>query len=167
MHPRPRSHPALALLLPLTLIVGAAAYTPTSRLAPVAGTMSLVGTPNNSPEKGPGGALVFIGVSKGTNVSTGTPAFMDGADVVSADTTSLVNGNGTHHGVLTMTKGADKVSFKWSGEVTSTMSQDQKPAISYHGSWTAVAGATGGGTYEGHFTSPVASVTNWKGELGK
>ena len=167
MRPLSSSRPTLSLLGPLALLVAAAAYAPTPRLAPVAGTMSLVGKPNNNPEKGPGGALVFIGESKGTNASTGTPAFMDGADVVSEDTTSLVNGNGTHHGVLTMSKGGTKVSFRWSGEVTSTMSQDQTPAITYHGSWTAIAGASGSGTSEGRFTSPVASVTDWKGELGK
>ena len=100
-------------------------------------------------------------------MNTGTSAFMDGAEVVSADTVSLINGNGVHHGVLTMSKGGDKVSFKWTGEVTTRLGQDQKPATSFRGSWTAVAGATGSGTYGGHFISPVASVTEWKGELAR
>jgi hypothetical protein len=163
----PLSRPALSLFLPLALLLSVSAHRPPATLSPVAGTISLVGEPNDHPEQGPGGALVFIGVSKGTNTSTGTPAFMDGADVVSADTTSLVNGNGTHHGILTMTKGGNKVSFKWGGQVKTTMSQDQKAAINFEGSWTAVAGASGSGTYVGRFTSPVASVIEWKGELGK
>jgi hypothetical protein len=92
---------------------------------------------------------------------------MDGADVVSADTVSLVNGNGTHHGILTMSKGGDKVSFKWSGQVTTTVGQNKKPDTSFQGTWTAIAGASGSGTYVGRFTSPVASVVEWKGEIEK
>ncbi len=160
------SHSAL-FLLPLALLVSAATPRWSASPAQVAGTISLVGTPNNHPEKGAGGALIFIGASKGSNVNTGTSAFMDHAEVVSADTVSLINGNGAHHGVLTMSKGGDKVSFKWSGQVTTTLGQDQKPATNFRGSWTAVAGATGSGTYEGHFTSPVASITEWKGKLAR
>lgn len=149
------------------LLVSAVAYVPSVSQAQVAGTISLVGEPNDHPEKGPGGALVFIGESKGSNESSGKPAFMDGADVVSADTVSLVDGNGTHHGVLTMSKGADKVSFKWSGQVTTRVGQDKKPDTNFRGTWTAIAGASGSGTYVGRFTSPVASVVEWKGELSK
>ena len=154
-------------LLPLALLVSAAAYRPSVNPAQVAGTISLVGKPNDHPEKGPGGALIFIGESKGSNQSTGKPDFMDGAEVVSADTVSLVNGNGTHHGVLTMSKGSDKVAFKWSGQVTTRVGEDKKPDTNFQGTWTAIVGASGSGTYEGRFTSPVASEIHWKGELGK
>lgn len=154
-------------ILPLALLVCATAYLPSVAAAQVAGTISLVGKPNDHPGKGPGGALVFIGESKGSNESSGKSEFMDGADVVSADTVSLINGNGMHHGVLTMSKGEDNVSFKWSGQVTTTVGQDKKPVTSFQGTWTAVAGASGSGTYVGRFTSPVASVVEWKGEVEK
>lgn len=160
------SHSALSLL-PLALLVSAAAYRPSVNPAQVAGTISLVGQPNDHPEKGPGGAMIFIGESKGSNESTGTPDFMDGAEVVSADTVSLVNGNGMHHGVLTLSKGSDKVAFKWSGQVTTRVGEDKKPDTNFQGTWTAIAGASGSGTYEGRFTTPVASEIHWKGELGK
>lgn len=160
------SRSALSLLL-AALVVSAAAYQPSVTPAQVAGTMSLIGKPNDHPGKGPGGALIFIGESKGSNQSTGKAEFMDGAEVVSADTVSLVNGNGTHHGVLTMSKGGDKVAFKWSGQVNTRVGEDKKPDTNFQGTWTAVGGSSGSGTYEGRFTSSVASEIHWKGELGK
>ncbi len=154
-------------ILSLALLVCAAAYFPAVAAAQVAGTISLVGKPNDHPGKGPGGALVFIGESKGRNESSGKSEFMAGADVVSADTVSLVNGSGMHQGVLTMSKGGNQVSFKWSGQVTTTVDQAKKPVTSFQGTWTVVAGGSGRGTYVGRFTSPVASVIEWKGEVGK
>ena len=162
-----------ALLLPLALLVSAPGYRPTSHPLQVAGTISLVAKPNDHPQKGPDGALVFIGESKGRNQSTGKPDFMDGADVTSADTASLVNGTGSHHGYLTMSKGSDKVTFKWNGQVTTTLGEDKKATSNFQGTWTAVSGAgkydgaSGSGTYQGRFTSPTASITEWKGEMGK
>ncbi len=157
-----------ALCLPLVaLLISAAAQRPSVNPAQVAGTISLTGKPNDHPGQGAGGALIFIGESKGSNESTGKPDFMDGAIVVSADTVSLVNGNGTHQGVLTMSKGSDKVVFKWSGQVTTRLGEDKKPDTNFQGTWTAIDGASGSGTYEGRFTSPVASEIHWKGEIGK
>ncbi len=166
MHRSTLSRSALSLLL-LALFVSAAARQPSADPAQVAGTISLTGKPNDHPGHGAGGALIFIGESKGSNHSTGKPAFMDGAVVVSADTVSLVNGNGTHQGVLTMSKGSDKVAFAWSGQVTTRLGEDKKPDTSFRGTLTAIDGASGSGTYEGRFTSPVASEIQWKGELGK
>jgi hypothetical protein len=162
-----------ALLLPLALLLSAPGYRPTRHPLQVAGTISLVAKPNDHPQKGPDGAPVVIGESKGRNESTGKPDFMDGADVTSADTASLVNGTGSHHGYLTMSKGGDKVTFKWGGQVTTTVGEDKKPSSTFQGTWTAVGGAgkydgvSGSGSYQGRFTSSTASTTEWKGELGK
>ena len=166
MHRSIRSRFALSLPV-LALLVSAASHQPSANPTQVAGTISLTGKPNDHPEQGAGGALIFIGESKGSNQNTGQPAFMDGAVVVSADTVSLVNGNGTHQGVLIMSKGSDKVAFKWSGQVTTRLGEDKKPDTNFQGTWTAIDGASGSGTYEGRFTPPVASEIHWKGELGK
>jgi hypothetical protein len=162
-----------ALLLPLALVISVPGSRPTSHPVQVAGTIFLEAKPNNHPQQGPDGAQVFIGESKGRNESSGKSDFLNGADVASADTASLVNGTGSHHGYLTMSKGGDKVTFKWSGQVTTTLGEDKKPSSNFQGTWTAVGGAgkydgaSGSGTYQGRFTSPTASITEWKGELGK
>lgn len=137
----------------------------------VAGTIALTASPTTGPGKDAAGRAAFIGTSEGRNQTTGAAEFMSGATVVTADTASLVDGNGPHHGSITMTKDADGVVYAWRGRVTTVLAADQKPHSTFAGTWTALrgsgryAGVSGHGTYKGRFTSATASVIEWEGTI--
>ena len=100
---------------------------------------------------------------------------MNGATIVTADTSNLVDGNGPHHGSITMSKGADGVVYAWKGQVTTVLAADQKPESTFEGTWTTLQGSgryqgvRGRGTYQGRFTTPSAdaSVFEWKGTISE
>jgi hypothetical protein len=139
----------------------------------VAGTVVLAALPGASVKKDAAGQPAFIGESKGSNTSTGSAKFMDGATVVSADTARLVNGTGPHHGWVTMMQGADRVVFEWKGQVTTVVAADKTPRSTFAGTWKILqasgshAGIGGHGTYTGRFTSGIESVTTWKGMIDR
>ncbi len=161
----------IRLLLPLAALVSAFGPAIARDRLDVAGTIALTADAAAAPVMGPDGRPLFIGTSHGTNQSAGKTEFMSGAEVASADTASLVDGNGAHHGYITMSKGGDRVVFKWSGQVTTVMGPDKKPSSTFKGIWTALSGggkyakASGGGSYTGRFTSSTASVIEWTGSL--
>lgn len=163
----------LRLLLPVTLLVSASGPQAAPERLAVAGTVSLTAKASANSGKGADGRPLFVGQSEGENRSTGKDEFMNGAEVASADTASLVDGNGPHHGYITMSKGGDRVVFKWSGAVTTVAASDRVPETTAKGTWTVLRGmgkydgASGGGTYTCRFTSSTVSVINWKGEIGR
>ena len=161
----------IRLLLPLAALVTAFGPAIASARLDVGGTIALTADAAAAPVAGPDGRPLFIGTSHGTNRSAGKTEFMHGAEVATADTASLVDGTGEHHGYITMSKGGDRVVFKWGGQVTTVMGPDNKPSSTFKGTWTALSGAgkygkvSGGGTYTGRFTSSTASVIEWTGNV--
>jgi hypothetical protein len=114
--------------------------------------------------------MMILGRSEGTNTSTGEHMFMDGAQLVNVSFADLVKGNGPHDGYIRFTKGEDAVYAKWQGTVTTMMSDEGTPMMSFEGTFTYTGGMgqymgiKGSGTYKGHFTSETDYVTEWEGE---
>jgi hypothetical protein len=139
----------------------------------VAGSIALTASPSTGPATDASGRAAFIGTSKGKNQSTGAAEFMNGAAVATADTASLVNGTGPHHGSITMSEGTDQVVFAWKGHVTTVMGADKTPRSTFAGTWTVRgasgrhAGAKGSGRYTGRFTSGTESVIDWEGTIDR
>lgn len=117
-----------------------------------------------------GGDMLLLDEARGTNRSTGSREFMQGASINNKEVVALLQGSGPQHGYLTFTKDGDQVDTKWSGSVTTTQSPDGKPLISFHGTWEQVSGSgryqgiRGRGTYSGHYTSPKDYVVDWEGQ---
>ncbi len=116
------------------------------------------------------GHTMVLGRSEGTNASTGEHVFMDGAHVVNVSFSDLVKGNGPHQGHVTFAKDGDAVYAEWQGTVTTMMSDEGTPMISFEGTFTYTGGKgqymhiKGSGMYKGQFTSETTYVTEWKGE---
>jgi hypothetical protein len=57
--------------------------------------------------------------------------------------------------------------------VSTTLAPDKTPHTTFAGTWTYVSGTgkyqgiRGGGTYQGHFSSPTEYTIEWKGEYAK
>jgi hypothetical protein len=162
-------HPLLALLL----LLSTTGYRSHAHALAVGGTITLTATDAGGQGKDASGHPAFIGGSQGKNQSTGALDFMNGAAVVTADTSNLVNGTGSHHGSVIMSKGADKVMFAWTGQVQTVIAQGKVPSSTFQGTWKAMTGAgryagiKGQGTYTGHFTTASTSVAEWKGSIGQ
>ena len=113
---------------------------------------------------------MVLGHSEGTNTSTGENVFMDGAQIVNLSFSDLVKGNGPHQGYVEFTKGEDAVFAKWQGTVTTMMSDEGTPMMSFEGTFTYIGGMgqymgiKGSGTYKGYFTSETEYMTEWEGE---
>ena len=159
----------------LSLVLLPASVSPPERPATldVAGTISLTAGPSTGPGRDAAGRVAYVGGSSGTNRSAGPTAFMDGAATVTADTSTLVDGTGPHHGTITMSKGADAMLYAWRGQVTTVVDAERRPTSTMAGSWTALrgsgryAGASGRGTYTGRFTSSTESVIEWRGAISE
>ena len=95
---------------------------------------------------------------------------MEGAQIVNKEVAALLQGSGPQHGYVTFTKDGNQVDTKWSGLVTTIMSKDGQPQISFKGTWEQIKGTGryqgihGQGTYSGHYTSPKDYVVDWAGE---
>jgi hypothetical protein len=115
-----------------------------------------------------GGHQLLAGETKGTNKNTGSGDFMSNAPVVNVEIADLTQGTGTHQGYYTMGKGADTLTAKWAGKVTTTMSNNQ-PSTSFAGRWEYVygsgqyAGIKGKGTYKGQFLAKNRYAVEWQG----
>ena len=166
--------PPQRLLLCSLMLLPTLGFRPTAGAKlDVAGTVVIAALPGAGVKKDAAGQPAFIGESKGKNSSTGSARFMDGATVVSADTSRLVDGTGPHHGWVTMTQGPDRVVFEWKGQVTTVIAADKTPRSTFAGTWKILqasgshAGTGGHGTYTGRFTSGTESVTEWKGTIDR
>jgi hypothetical protein len=113
---------------------------------------------------------MVLGKSEGTNASTGEHMFMDGAQIVNMSFADVVKGNGPHQGYVRFAEGEDAAYAKWHGTITTTMSDDGTPMMSFEGAFTYIGGMgqytgiKGAGTYTGHFTSETEYVVEWEGE---
>lgn len=111
-----------------------------------------------------------ISKSEGTNVSTGEKSFMDSSSVVTYNSSDLIKGNGMHHGYIMLSKEDDTVIAKWKGKVTTTLSSDNKPIITFEGTFTYTKGTgpyekiQGKGTYKGKYISEKEYISEWEGE---
>ena len=106
----------------------------------------------------------------GVNMSKGQSIFMDGAQVINTGVSDLVKGNGPHQGYVKFLKGGDSILAKWSGIVTTTLSPEGAPLISFAGTFSYIAGAgkyeniQGGGSYSGKYISKMIVNFNWEAE---
>lgn len=111
-----------------------------------------------------------ISKSEGINISTGEKSFMDSSSVVNYNSSDLIKGNGMHHGYIILSNEADTVIAKWKGKVTTTISSDNKPIITFEGTFTYTKGKgsfekiQGNGTYKGKYISEKEYITEWEGE---
>lgn len=116
------------------------------------------------------GHMMVLATSEGTNTNTGEHEFMDGAQVVNMSFTDLVKGNGPHQGYITFVKDSDGTYAKWEGAVTTTMSPEGAPMISFEGTFSYTYGMGqyehihGSGTYKGHYTSETSYMVEWEAE---
>lgn len=113
--------------------------------------------------------ILALGSSSGTNTSTGTMSFMDGAAATNLSLEDLAMGSGPHQGYLTMAKDGSTVLVKWSGSVVTKMMEGKPPATTFEGEFTYAGGTgkfegiMGEGTYKGAFTSPTTYTVEWEG----
>jgi hypothetical protein len=114
--------------------------------------------------------IVALGESHGTNANTGKSEFMDGARIVNLSFSDLVQGNGPHQGYITLFENGDTVISKWEGKITTTLSDESTPSITFEGtmSWIKTTGRfenmQGSGTYSGRFISESDYTVDWQGE---
>ena len=117
------------------------------------------------------GHALILGRAQGLNRSTGATSYMDQAQVTNVDFVDLTQGNGAHQGYITFVQGGDTVINQWSGKVTTKLSADKTPATSFAGTWITTKGtgryqgATGKGSYKGHFVSQTEYICDWSGEI--
>lgn len=155
------------------LLIAAIAATPSSaqEKIKIAGKMTLTQPGGQATEIGdmPGHQLIF-GQERGMNLSTGEHKFLDSAEAVNMNFSDLTQGRGPQQGYLRISSGADTVFIKWQGEVTSTLSPEKTPIISYQGVWFYTRGTgqfhniQGKGTYKGKFISETEHLVEWEGE---
>lgn len=118
------------------------------------------------------GYQLVAGETRGVNKNTGGGDFMSDAPVVNAEIANLSRGNGTHEGYYTMAKGADTLTAKWAGKVTTTMVNNQ-PNTTFAGTWEYIygtgkyAGGKGKGTYKGQFLAKDRYAVSWEGNYQK
>jgi hypothetical protein len=110
--------------------------------------------------------VIVAGVATGTNKSTGSKAFGDGAQVLISDTAELNQGNGTQNGYFTAVDDKGSITSSYTGRVTTKM-VDGQPRTTSEGTWHHVSG-TGAyadvretGRYSFTMTSPTAMRGEW------
>jgi hypothetical protein len=114
--------------------------------------------------------MMTLGRSEGMNTSTGEHMFMDGAQIVNMSFADVVKGNGPHQGYVKFAMGDDVVYAKWQGTITTMMSDEGPPMMSFEGTFTYMGGMgqyvhiKGSGMYKGHFTSETVYMVEWEGE---
>jgi hypothetical protein len=116
------------------------------------------------------GHNLTLAESKGNNTSTGKHKFMDGAQVTNMYTSDLVKGTGPHRGYIKFAKNGDATFAKWEGKVTTTISGEGSPIITFEGTFAYIKGASqfeniqGRGIYRGEFISKTEYMVEWEGE---
>jgi hypothetical protein len=117
------------------------------------------------------GPVLVASEAKGTNSNTGRTDYMNGATTNLVEIADLTQGNGSHQGYVTFTKGGEKSLNRWNGRVTTTLSADNQPSTSFEGTWTKLSGTgryegvSGNGRYKGRMLSPTEFVVEWDGDL--
>ena len=115
--------------------------------------------------------ILLLVEAVGTNRSTGSTEYMQGAAVINREIANLVQGNGPHSGYITLAKGSDTTISQWQGKVVTTLGENSPPSTHFEGKWTMMKGtgkyqgSTGSGTYEGRIISPTDYTLTWKGDI--
>jgi hypothetical protein len=149
-------------LVPLLLL----AARPAMERASVGGTFTMTYTQRHPlPIPDAEGHALVAAEAKGTNRSTGSTSYMDGAEVLSSEIADLVQGSGMHQGYVTLAREGGEHVSKWSGRVSTTLDASRRPVTSFEGTWTKVKGPSGHGTYKGRLTGPSSYTVEWQGEL--
>jgi hypothetical protein len=137
----------------------------------ISGKMTLAAEMQNMVEIGDTEGHTFnFSVFEGTNSSTGTRKFMDGANVVNVAVSDLVKGNGTHQTYATISKKDDAIIAKCQGKNVAKMSAEGESMMTFEGTFTYVGGKgrykniQGKGTYKGKYISKKIYVVEWEGE---
>ena len=163
-------HGALGLTAAV-LLLGTLAARVRDAAVPISGEAELTYSKRDAvPVSGAENHILAIGSTKGVNKNTGSGDYFADAQVANVEVADLNQGNGTHQGYYTATKGSDAMTAKWHGKVTTVMGRDKKPRTSFKGTWSYVQGAgryqnlKGNGTYEGEFLAEDRYVVRWKGE---
>jgi hypothetical protein len=119
------------------------------------------------------GHSLSVGQTVGKNRNTGQVDYFADGDVLNAETSDLVQGNGPHQGYFTLGKGVDTTVAKWQGEVKTKMSPANQPVTTFEGKWEYVHGAggyakiKGSGKYKGQFLAPDRYLVTWEGNYSK
>ncbi len=116
------------------------------------------------------GHVLSLAISEGLNVSIAEQEFMEGARTVNHSFSDLVGGNGPHQGYVEFAKNGDTAFGKWQGKVTTVISAEGAPVITFKGTTTWIKGTgkfeniQGTGTYNGAFISKTEYTVAWAGE---
>jgi hypothetical protein len=167
MSPKVMHRSLVATATPLALFLVLAARPPVERVR-VGGTFTMTYSQQHPlPVADAEGHILTANEAKGTNRSTDPTAYMDGADVTIAELADLVQGNGSHQGYVTKSQNGEVVIAKYSGMIKTALGPDQKPVTTFAGTWTAVKGEEGRGTYKGRMTGQTSYAVDWEGEIDK
>jgi hypothetical protein len=113
---------------------------------------------------------ISLTVYDGFNVNKGKQEFMDGGAVINKGTTDLIKGTGTNQGYTKVVKGDDSVLAKWKGKITTKLTEEGVPHISFEGTYSYVSGTgqydgiQGSGAYKGKFVSKTIFKVDWEGD---
>jgi hypothetical protein len=116
------------------------------------------------------GHILMLADAQGKAANPGGP--LDGFSVSIRETLDLTQGTGPKNGYVIFTKGGDEQVVRIDGMVKTVM-KDGKPSTTFEGKYEfvsgkgALAGATGSGTYSGHFTAEDAFHVEWQGHISK
>jgi hypothetical protein len=155
---------AAALLVPLL------GWSPASQRIKISGRHTMSMAQHQAGISDRPGHVLLLTEAKGTNQNTGSTPWMDGSTLVSVGTADLVFGNGPHQGYIAEVEGGDTAYTRWTGTVTTVLSDQKVPVTSFQGQWTKTGGSgrfkglSGAGTYKGRFTSPTEYTVEWSGE---
>ena len=115
--------------------------------------------------------MLLLDEAVGTNRSTGSTKYMQGAAVINREIANLVQGNGPHSGYITLAQGSDTTMSQWQGKVVTTVDANNQPSTRFEGKWMMMKGTgkyqgiTGSGTYDGQIISPTEYTLTWKGDI--
>jgi len=141
------------------------------KMTKISGKMTLAATMQERADIGDTeGHIVSLSIFEGTNVNTGTNAFMDGAHVTNTAFVDYTKGNGSHQTYVKMSANDDAVFAKCEGRTTTVLSDDGTSVTTFEGTFTYVGGTGqfenihGSGTYKGKYIATHIYVAMWDGE---
>ena len=137
----------------------------------IAGKMTLASTMQERADIGDTeGHIISFSIFEGSNVNTGTNAFMDGAHVTNTTFADYTKGNGSHQTYVKVSANDDATFAKCEGSTTTVLSEDGTPVTTFEGTFTYIGGTGayenihGGGTYNGKYIASNIYVAMWDGE---
>ena len=119
------------------------------------------------------GHVLVLSEAQGSNTNTGDWVFMDGADCISRTQLDLIKGNGVQNGYFIMSKDGNQTIVKYEGVVKTVLSPENKPLISFKGTWAyykcsgIYEGCQGQGGYNGKYISEIEYIAEFNGLIDK